>query len=275
MRTHATVVADSIYAGGPRLLTFEVTYPRIILPEVNTHRALSRCSASTRAIPVQTMIDMVLHNPYVPSHWGINGAGMVAKDVLDEDAEKAARQTWFEARDSAVLHCRDLVLLSVHKQVANHLLGPFLWQTTIITGTEWDHFFALRTHESAHPEFRRLAICMQDAMASSVPRTLTSNDTHLPYVLQREIEGHNPIQLLSAGRVAKITVGKPVDYSDPNRDIARAYKMMVDGHMSPFEHQAFPIEVLPSNLKGWTQYRKLIPHEGAYHKMLKEQAHAK
>ena len=47
----AEIIADSVNTLGDRLTTFVVTFPRIILAEVNTHRAFSRNSASSRAIP--------------------------------------------------------------------------------------------------------------------------------------------------------------------------------------------------------------------------------
>jgi radical SAM superfamily enzyme with C-terminal helix-hairpin-helix motif len=58
----AKIVADSLAPCGARLTTFVVTYPRFILAEVNTHRALSRNSASSRAIPVEKMIERVLNS---------------------------------------------------------------------------------------------------------------------------------------------------------------------------------------------------------------------
>jgi hypothetical protein len=51
------ILADSVaWHGGERLTTFEVTFPRIVLAEFNTHRMLSRNSASSRAIPVEKML---------------------------------------------------------------------------------------------------------------------------------------------------------------------------------------------------------------------------
>jgi hypothetical protein len=49
----AKIVADSI-AYGVRLTTLEVTMPRFILAEFNTHRVLSRNSASRRTVRWKT-----------------------------------------------------------------------------------------------------------------------------------------------------------------------------------------------------------------------------
>jgi len=51
------------------LITFELIMPRIILAEFNTHRAFSRNSASSRAIPAKKMIESVATDPFIPVAW--------------------------------------------------------------------------------------------------------------------------------------------------------------------------------------------------------------
>jgi hypothetical protein len=60
----AKVILDSVSPAGVRLTTAEVTFPRIVLAEFNTHRMLSRNSASSRAIPVEKRIAMVEADPF-------------------------------------------------------------------------------------------------------------------------------------------------------------------------------------------------------------------
>ena len=83
----AEVVADSVSPEGKRITTFVLEFHRFILPEFNTHRLFSRNAASSRAIPVKTMIELVDNSPAMPIHWGKNQAGMQAKEEL-QDAEK-------------------------------------------------------------------------------------------------------------------------------------------------------------------------------------------
>jgi hypothetical protein len=45
----ATVVADSVNTQGDRLTSLLVTFPRILLSEVNTHRMLSKNTSSGRS----------------------------------------------------------------------------------------------------------------------------------------------------------------------------------------------------------------------------------
>jgi hypothetical protein len=82
----AKVLADSITSDGARLTTLEVTFPRIVLAEFNTHRMLSRNSASSRAIPVLKRIKSVVDDPFVPESFGKNQAGMQAETSVDSEA---------------------------------------------------------------------------------------------------------------------------------------------------------------------------------------------
>lgn len=82
MLFNATILADSISPEGKRLITFELTFPRIILAEVNTHRTASRNSASSRAIPVKKQIRKIIEEPFIPEQFGINKPGMQAASYL-------------------------------------------------------------------------------------------------------------------------------------------------------------------------------------------------
>ena len=59
----ANIIADSLNEYGQRLTTFVLVFPRIVLAEFNTHRMLSRNSASSRAIPFEKMVKMVKKTP--------------------------------------------------------------------------------------------------------------------------------------------------------------------------------------------------------------------
>ncbi len=85
MSIEAKIIADSINPVGCRLTTFVLTYPRFIHSEFLTHRALSRNSASSRAIPVATMIANIKANPAVPIFWGKNQKGMRAKEEMNSE----------------------------------------------------------------------------------------------------------------------------------------------------------------------------------------------
>ncbi len=81
----AKIIADSISPDDVRLTTFELEYPRFIHAEFMTHRLFSRNAASSRAIPVSKMIDLVETNTAKPIHWGKNQPGMSAKEELSAE----------------------------------------------------------------------------------------------------------------------------------------------------------------------------------------------
>jgi thymidylate synthase ThyX len=287
--THAAkILADSVSPDGVRLTTMEVTFPRIVLAEMNTHRMLSRNSASSRAIPVEKMIRMVDEHSFVPTHWGKNQKGMQAEVEIADERDEAIG-TWLEARDHAVHCAMHLLRLGVHKQIANRLLEPFMWHTCIVTATEFSNFFHLRCHRDAHPEIQRAAELMRDAMEKSKPHFCPYGQWHVPLIQMEEAESFAPPELMEADDwewLCKVSVGRCARVSylthdgvrDPRADVELCERLLASGHMSPFEHVARPMtfEDLSSdekarevslrgkfrgNFRGWVQYRKQIPNE--------------
>ena len=140
----AKVVADSIYNGN-RITTLELVMPRIILAEFNTHRMISKNSASSRAIPFNKTVEMVENNPFVPIAWQKHHKGMQGNEYLiDEHDIEVSKLTWLDARDEAVSQAKRLYDCGVTKQLCNRLLEPFMYHKVLCTATEWENFFVLR-----------------------------------------------------------------------------------------------------------------------------------
>ncbi|HEX9620187.1 MAG TPA: FAD-dependent thymidylate synthase [Polyangiaceae bacterium] len=182
----AKIICDSVSPFGHRLTTFEVTFPRIVLAEFNTHRTASRNSASSRAIPVEKRISMIQSAPFVPAAFGKNQKGMQATETLTGDDDARARAAWLAARDDAIRHARTLAKIGVHKQLANRLIEPFSWHTVIVTGTEWENHFALRCHPNAQDEIRIPTELMRDLHHTSVPTRLGPDEWHLPFIFPED-----------------------------------------------------------------------------------------
>lgn len=160
MSIRAQVIKDSINSiTDDRLSTFVVTFPRMINAEILRHRMLSFSSASSRAIPTKKIIEDVQNNPAMPVFWGKNIPGMQSNEELDNTIKTLhehlgklvterdrVKEIWLDARNSAVLWAKKLMELGLHKQIANRGLEPYQNITLIITGTQWENFFALRAH---------------------------------------------------------------------------------------------------------------------------------
>lgn len=280
MSYSAKIIADST-ACGSRLTTMELVFPRIVLAEFNTHRAFSRNSASSRAIPIEKQIERVLEHPYVPN-FRHNQKGMQPAEELSLLNQARARVRWFNARDQAVDSCLRLGQLNVHKQWCNRLLEPFMWHTVIVTATEWQNFFGLRCSPMAQDEIRIPAELAEAAYRASTPKALGPGAWHTPYVELSEAVGFHMLGCyagqdattlatrVSAARCARVSYLT----QDGRRDVAEdltLYERLTAAqppHLSPLEHVAivetggdFASRDYGNFCWPWLQLRKLTPNE--------------
>jgi thymidylate synthase ThyX len=277
----AKVLADSI-AHGVRLKTLEITFPRIVLAEFNTHRVFSRNSASSRAIPVEKRIAAVRANPFIPAAFASNKKGMQAGENLSDVENSDARLDWEEACEAAIASAESLARLGVHKHWANRLIEPFSWHTVIVTATEWDNFFALRCNEMAAPEIHTVADLMKTVMDASTPHDVANGGWHLPFIKLEDWsefaagdENFNKDMLhlakLSAARCARVSYLTHDGKRDVAADLALYDRLASSGHMSPFEHPAMVSlkkndhRAFIGNFRApWKQLRKMLPGEAVF-----------
>jgi hypothetical protein len=312
----AKVVLDSISPAGHRLTTMEVTIARFNLVDFNTHRMFSRNSASSRAIPIEKQLGRVTNDPMIPLFWAKNQKGMLATEELVDEARDAVERIWRRTAVAITDVARSLLDIGLHKQLTNRILEPFMWQTILVTATNWDNFFALRRHPETQAELRHAADLMWEAREASTPILTLEDHWHLPLVygptgtllytedmddavaLAREL-GTTSLKILrkvSVGRCARVSSLTQDGRRDLRADIDLCDKRMrKNGHMSPFEHVARPMnnweyqnifkqdklhweEETESwkrigtthylgNIEGWVQERKLIANEDNFAKI--------
>lgn len=250
----AKIVADSI-SQGKRITTFELNYPRFIHSELMTHRVFSRNAMSSRAVPIEKMIEQVRTNPATPIHWGQNQAGMQAKKELEGENLAWAKVYWVGAAEAVAEHAEWLNNIGLHKQVVNRILEPFQTMKTVLTSTEFENFFWLRNHEDAQPEIKKLAEEMLKALEESEPLELKVGDWHLPYFETSFWDGDWPAldingteysledaKAISASCCAQVSYRK---LDDSLEKALNVYKRLVESepvHASPFEHCATPMQ---------------------------------
>ena len=261
----ARILADSLNTvTGDRLTSFLVRFPRWILAEINTHRALSRNTASSRAIPIAKQKARVLEHPALPVEWGSNKAGMQAGEPIPEGQAQAAEAVWRRMAGQAVEGAGVLEALRVHKQITNRVLEPWIWTTSIISGTDWENFFALRCHPAAQPELQYLADEMLFAYVESTPALLEPGEWHLPFGdrLPAGLTVEDQLKVVTA-RCARTSYETFDGEHSTEKDIRLHDDLARDGHMSPFEHpaQAMSASEYSGNFRGWRQYRKTFPSE--------------
>lgn len=290
------VVADSISPDGIRLTTMQLRYPKFIHGEFMTHRVFSRNASSSRAIPVEKMIEDVLRDPAIPSFWGKNQPGMSAAEEWDAGIRirvpgmpgyaadlRSRKEVWLMARDQAVEVAQEYARAGYHKQIVNRLIEPWCHINVVVTATESANFFALRCHPGAQPEMRILAEAMRRTMTGSLPAILKPGEWHLPYV-DRESDvaalkrgrwafiSYPPLAdglmtggliRLSVARCARVSYltheGKPPNVEED----LKLYDRLVGSeplHASPAEHQATPDEDNDDLGGRWWNWKHLHEH---------------
>lgn len=271
------IIADSVNPDNNRLTSFLLTYPRFIHSELMTHRVFSRNAASSRAIPIEKVMEQVRINPAGPIRWGKNGKGMQDHGEFTEDDSLFCQHEWNAARDLALEGAARLHKLGLHKQIVNRVLEPFAHMTTLVTATEWLNFFSLRVHKDAQPEFQYLAYHMLKAYLDHTPNQLDWADWHIPFgdrmpedfLMPPDGTGVRHSRPLEQPDRIKISVARTARLSyltmDGLIDVCKDFKMHDDlsgnGHWSPFEHPAMAERGRHGNFVGFKQYRKFFPDE--------------
>jgi len=279
-RIAVRIVQDSsfsrLWLRPARVTTFVLEYPRIVHAELMTHRVFSRNSSSSRAIPIEAVIEQTCKNPVIPLHIGANQPGMVADEELSPMDKAQAIAIWKQHAKDSRKAARRLAKLGVHKQVANRVLEAHQHMKVVLTGTDFDNFFALRTDKGADPHIRELAKQMWVAYQHSQPMTLKRGEWHLPFIERNRVgsllvyrsEGRvlseEEALMVSASACAQVSYRK----EDLSLDKAQRIFARLAGsrpiHASPFEHQAQPLFLPTSrcrNFRGWRQLRTLIPND--------------
>jgi thymidylate synthase ThyX len=266
----AEIITDSVNPDGDRLTTMRVRYPRFIHAEMMAHRAFSRNTVSSRAVPVKKFLEQVRNDPALPIFWGANQPGMQSYQELTPMAKEAVREIWLKVRDEVVRHADALASMGLHKQLTNRLLEPWLWHTAIISSTDWDHFFHLRRAADVQPETHLLADLMFAARESNIPVERGWGQWSLPYVFAEDSEyaysgpdlENMYFQKLSTARCARVSyLNHDGSNPDPAKDVDLHDKLIKAPHASPFEHPAMAAPGRHANFTGFRQYRAWIPHE--------------
>lgn len=273
---YAKVIADSISDYGDRLTTMEICFHRFELPSFNTHRAFSRNSASSRAIPVTKTLAKLFESPAFPISYPAEQPGMQGGVELEGDDLQEAQSLLADIA-RYTLDTIDYYVKShpeaahrLHKSVLNRPMEWFSSHTVIVSSTEWFNFFNQRCSPLAQPEIRVVAEMMQQVLWDSTPIHCPMGKWHLPYVDAAEQEqcllrDINPLHV-SVARCARVSYMTHDGVRDLQLD-ADMYQKLVTAqppHASPLEHVATPanMPVLPDlpptgNFTGWDQLRHM------------------
>lgn len=237
------IILDSII-DEERITCFRVTYPRIVHSEFMRHRSGSYCSASSRAIPLNRMIEQYVG--FVPEHWRKHQSGMqpIEGNNLFSETDTTTYNCLYENLKNMSIDIAKKLHnegKGVAKEQVNRFLEPYSFITHLVQMTKkgFEHFFDLRTDSNAQYEFRVIAKIMKEQYDKSIP---IKRDFHLPFFeYNLDIDNSNfyDTAMISSARCARTSYynheGKKTLPSD---DFNLSERLLKDKHFSPFE---FPV----------------------------------
>jgi hypothetical protein len=245
-----------------KMISFLVDFPTVLLAELRTHRILTQGSLyehseldnfnlsanSARAIPHNRYLQKVIDNPFVPI-WTKQQSSMSGEMIANTEN---VNDLWHIAKDEAISVYKSLIYENAHKQNANRLLAPFAWTTCILSGTEWENFFRLRTAPEAQPEFREIALILKGLYDNADWRI---SQYHIPYFSEIEELYFDDIHKIvskdeslgiysdyfmkvSASFCAKLSYNTQDKPDTLEKHMSRVYDLTAHKHQEPFSHQA-------------------------------------
>lgn len=261
-QTSVKVIADSISTiTNIRATTMLWRVPRIILPELNTHRKFSRNVASNRAKRFSTVAKDMSYEPVL---WLENHKGMQASTLAKQWKATLASLIWKSHNKFSFAHGWALDKLNVTKQLSNRTIESHTFIDYLITSTEFENFLVQRDDPGAMFEIQVLARRVKKALVESTPEKLVYSEWHLPFITPEErhsgVEMHELIKV-SCARCARTSYSINNLKKDIEADISLYNKLVYSKppHLSPTEHQLCATEVARSgNIDGFIQYRKLL-----------------
>ena len=282
----ATIAQDSTNSNGDRLLTFSLTYGRLIHSEMLRHRAASHSVKSSRAIPLKKYRKEVEENPYMPVKFGTNQKGMQAGEETDASASHGKTVWKISAKIACLMHSM-MEKANIHKEVANRILEPYVWVEETLT-VEHDALVEmgkLRIHEDAQEDIRVVIEMMLEAAEQNTPLSLKNDEWHLPYVVRKRNDDDDKLSyfdndgkiltldeaiVCSAARCARSSYANHDNSMTTHENDSKLADRLIGSdpmHLSPFEHQARPFNdekekgKFCSNFRHFFQQRKAIEFE--------------
>lgn len=244
------------------IFTLMLEYPRYIHSQLLTHRAFSKNSSSTRAVPLKASIQNIRENP-AEYFWTYNQGGMQGKRVEDPIVIEKANNILFDDMEHSIRSSLLLGLpvaeggLNIHKQDAGRLLEPYQNIRVCLTSTEWANWDWLRVDKAAQPAIDLLANMMRQVRELALPSAivLQPGEWHVPFVkrvrnadgvLEYYAEDDTPLTLEQA-KMVSMSSGAQTSYRKLDTTLEKAddmYAKLFSGdkvHASPSEHQATPM----------------------------------
>lgn len=241
---HVKLLAYS-QCGQNTFLTYKILFPKVLLAQLNKHRVFANSVSSSRAVKMQDRRDYVRNNAFYPI-FTKEQPGMSAVPFSEEELEAAEGiyETWQTIIECSLVASEELEQLGVHKQNTNRVLDTYTWCDVVLSGTDFDNFFELRTKEdSADLDFCKIAQQMQFLKENTDPTVIDIGQAHIPKIANVD-ENLKDIRIIIA-RLARTSFGKTDANFTSEQDISLFYRLLKNKHASPFEHVALAVNDFP------------------------------
>jgi len=299
----AKVVAKSVSESGKVICTFELEYPRFIHSEIMTHRLFSRNAMSSRAVPISKMVEQVRDNPATPIHWGVNQAGMQAEKEHHntEACNKAWNHIAEEFAECAECFAEQGLHKQVVNRILEPFqMMKTVLTATEFDNFFWLRCHSDAQPEIK--ELADCMYNSYKKAVSQELKAGEYHTPYVDYFMDDEngigycVNTEDGAVMLSSEEALKVSASccAQVSYRVLDNGLEKAlmiYDKLVESqpvHASPFEHQATPMSVpkdnhyyprgydegvthqdvdgnyWSGNLKGWIQYRQLIPNNACW-----------
>jgi hypothetical protein len=252
-----SVLADSISDCGDRITSFLLhRFPKgQCQAELNKSRTVANNSFSSRAVNKQKFIVNILKDPYIPL-WSVDRSGMVGDLVTDANEIKILNSRYLSKMYSDIGYIQEQYV-GIHKQDTNSQLDSYARIPIIVTSTNWEYFFGLRCADGVKPEFRRIALIMEELFNNSSPKL---NDWHIPWITPEEESMDLEEKLIMcAARSAWLSYSNHNKQSSVEDAKKLVDKLIQSKHYSVFDHAACNQPNRVGGIyKGWQEHRQLL-----------------
>jgi thymidylate synthase ThyX len=248
------------------LISFIIDMPKFLVAEFNTHRMISRNSASTRAIPLKVQLERIGgEEMFVPPVLFENCKGMAGKTLMSpedyDEVEKLIINQYHKCTEPFISLLADK---RVHKQHAGRYVEPWMWTRVLATANIewWEDFVRQRYSPAAQPEIQRIASEINQQLKLVKETYDNYAFWHIPLLTDEErttvsrlpqwvspdfnlewnqIDTREDILwwcAVASARCARISYLNEKGERSYDDGMDLFSRLLKDGHMSPFEHVA-------------------------------------
>lgn len=252
-----SILADSISAHGNRITSFLLHRfaKGQCQAELNKSRTVANNSFSSRAVNKQKFIDNIVADPYIPI-WTSDRPGMVGDIIVDRKQIDDLNSSYLTKMYSDIEYIKNNYS-GIHKQDTNSQLDSYARIPIIVTSTNFPYFFGLRCADGVKPEFRRIALIMEELFNNSSAKL---TDWHIPWITpEEELMNLGDKLTMCAARSAWLSFSNHNKQSSIDGAKKLVDKLISSKHYSVFDHAAYSDNTRVSGIyKGWCEHRQMI-----------------